>query len=158
MGVLLGLYYLLPWGPLQRLLGVLASVSLSFLGHEAPLVVTGGAPMLVLRGTAYELTANCTYADLVLCGAPFAWRGTLSVRRNLLRLLFLSIAVLCLDVARVSVAIHLAQSGYGWSWAHDGVDVALHASVLSGLVVSALSWDRQRTNPSFPGANPCLPQ
>jgi len=142
VGLVIPLYYALEWRPLRLAVSEGARGLLALLGHQAVSLERGGGLYLALtQSGAYEISANCTYADLVLVLAPFVWRFDASLGRNLGRLAAVAAAVFSVNLARVALALHFHELGAPWRLAHAVPDVALHALAIAGAVVLAVAAD-----------------
>jgi hypothetical protein len=133
---LVGLYYRIDWGWLAHATARAVAVALRLLGHSVALVADDGGPALIVappeRGLqAFLVTANCTYADLVLAAAPFCWATGLGLRRNVARLGLLTAAVAALNLARLTWAVSAFAQGVAWRWAHQAPDLIAHGGVLA---------------------------
>lgn len=142
LGAALGLFYSLEWSSLRAVLCDAVMWALPLLGHSAVLLTPGSSILLLTGGRmAVAITANCSYADLILTLAPFCWRFRRSLGANLLCLAAVAAAVLPVNVARLVLAIHFALAGARWSLAHDAPDLILHHLAIATAVLLALRSD-----------------
>jgi hypothetical protein len=164
LGAGLGLFYSLEWQFLRPALcgGVMGALRL--LGHSAVLLDPGASTILLAGDrVAVAITANCTYADLVLTLAPFCWRFQRGFRGNLLCLAAVAAAVVPVNVARLALAVHFALGGGRWALVHDAPDLILHHLVIATAVLLALYsdrsfWEERRGAEPLAGALRSLPQ
>lgn len=143
LGAALGLYYALEWRFLRSALCDALIRVLPLLGHTAvPLARESSSILLAGGRVAVAITANCSYADLILTLAPFCWRFQRSFGANLLRLAAVAAAVLPVNVARLALAVHFTLGGVRWPLAHDAPDTILHYLVIVAAVLLALRSDK----------------
>lgn len=136
VALLVGLYYQVDWSWLARALADAVAGVLHLAGHSVALADDpGGAALVVARPArddqVFVVTANCTYADLVLTAAPLCWAAGLGLRRNLVRLGLLAAAVATLNLARLTWAVAAFAQGVAWRWAHQAPDLLVHTGVLA---------------------------
>lgn len=155
LGILVAAYYALDWMALRLGLRRALVASLALLGHHSvPLEDASGLYIAVAGAGRFAVTANCTYADLVLITAPFCWRFGRPLAVNLWRLATLTAAVLSLNVARVALALHFYRRGASWFLAHDVPDLAIHYTAMIVVVLLALRRDRIEACETPPRASP----
>jgi hypothetical protein len=143
LGAALGLFYALEWRFLRSALCGVVIRALPLLGHAAHPLAQESSNILLAGGrVAVAITANCTYADLILTLAPFCWRFQRSLKANLLCLAVVAAAVLPVNVARLVLAVHFALAGVRWPLAHDAPDTILHCLVIVAAVLLALRSDK----------------
>ncbi len=153
LGLLVAVYYALDWVALRLGLRHAVVAALALLGHHSvPLEDASGLDIAVAGAGRFAVTANCTYADLVLITAPFCWRFRRSLATNLGRLAALTAAVLSLNVVRVVLALHFFHRGATWYLAHDVPDLAIHYTAMIVLVLLALRSDRIETSDTAAGS------
>ena len=140
LALVLGVYCSFEWTLLRTVLGSLAAVILTGVGHQAGLAASGDQVFLSVDGARFSILAACTYIDLALTLATFAWRMGRPLESNLKRVFLVILAVLAMNVARVVLAIHLHTTGAGWSLAHDAPDnVLYYTALVTALLLSARS-------------------
>ena len=143
LGAALGLYYALEWRFLRAALCDAVIRVLPLLGHTAlPLAQESSSILLAGGRVAVAITANCSWADLILILAPFSWRFRRGLRANLLRLAAIAAAVLTVNVARLALAVHFTLGGARWSLAHDIPETILHYLIIVTAVLLALRSDK----------------
>jgi hypothetical protein len=143
MLVLLGLYRAWHWMPLRLIVRDVAAAGLAWGGWPVRATSLAGEPVLVSQDTGelFAITANCTYADLVLVLAAFLWRFGRPAAENALRLLLSAAVVLAANVARVIASVALVDAGSPRVLAHDAPDALLHVAAIAGAVVLAVLAD-----------------
>ncbi|MFP5285098.1 MAG: hypothetical protein ACLGI9_05105, partial [Thermoanaerobaculia bacterium] len=120
LGAALGLYYALEWRFLRTALCDALMWALPLLGHTAVPLASGSSTLLLAGDrVGVAITANCSYADLILTLAPFCWRFRRGLGANLLCLAAVAAAVLPVNVARLVLAVHFTLGGARWPLAHD---------------------------------------
>ncbi len=129
------LFYSLEWNWLRLGLVKMVSGLLAWSGHS---VAVNGF-VLSIDSVKMKITRECTYVDWVLCVAPFVWRPFYKWPKNLVRLLFLVIAVSAADLLRVCVAGAGLAHGWPFFWVHDFPDYLFWCA---GLFLAILFWIR----------------
>ncbi len=151
-GLLISGYYAWDWLPLRLALQQALEVVLALFGESVVTYEIGGEPFLLLStpGLAFAITSHCTYADLALTLAPFAWRCGRPWLSNAGRLAVLVAAVLIGNLLRLTLAVAALRLGWSWHDAHHAPDVAIHVATISTVLVLALRADltRRRAEPS----------
>lgn len=87
-----------------------------------------------------RLDAECTYADLFLCSAPFVAAGK-DLRGAAIGVGLLLLWVSAINLARVFLAVLAFDGGVSFTWAHDVPDFVLWYGT---LVWVAAAWWRAR--------------
>ena len=141
LAVLLPLYYAFDWMALRLAVRDALAAILPLLGHPAFPVGSGPAAGILLSQGFFEVTANCTYADLMLTLAPFVWRFHRSAGANAAALALLVPAVFVFNLARLVLAVELHARGLSWDRAHHLPDLGLHMTVIAVAVLLALRAD-----------------
>lgn len=145
LAVLLPLYYAFDWMPLRLAVREVLAVILPLLGHPAiPLGSGPGVGILLAQGF-FEVTANCTYADLMLTLAPFTWRFHRSPGANAAALALLVPGVFAFNLVRLVLTVDLHGRGLSWDRAHHLPDVGLHMAAIAIAVLLALRGDARAT-------------
>lgn len=158
VGLLVPLYYELEWRPLCLVAREGVRWLLGLLGHGVTSLDLGDKIYLALTGSgAYEITANCTYADLVLVLAPFVWRVGRPLPSNLCRLTTMATAVFTIDLARVALAVHFHELDVSWQLAHAVPDIAIHMATITCAVLLALRADARLSRTALPELRGALP-
>lgn len=142
LGALLPLYYAFEWMPLRLAVRDALAAILQLLGHPAIPLGSGLDVRILLRQELFEVTANCTYADLMLMLAPLIWRPRRSLTANAAVLALLVPGVFAFNLARLVLAVELHGRGLSWDQAHHLPDAGLHVAVLAGALLLALRSDR----------------
>ena len=143
LAALLPLYYAFDWMPLRLAVRDALVAILPLLGHPAIPLTSGAWVGILLSQGSFEVTANCTYADLTLTLAPFVWRFHRPWRANAAALALLAPGVFALNLARLALAVDLHARGLSWDRAHHLPDTGLHMAVIALAVLLALRSDHR---------------
>lgn len=87
------------------------------LGHPAIPLGSGLDVRILLGQELFQVTANCTYADLMLLLAPLVWRPRRSLAANAAVLSLLVPGVFVFNLARLVLAVELHGRGLSWDQA-----------------------------------------
>ncbi len=136
LGGLLAVWYGFDWNAAQRLSARLAMLLLEPFCE----VAVWAGPVIVCDGVPFPMSKECTYLDLFLATAPFAWRTPLGTVHNLRRLFLLFLVISIVNTLRLAGAVGAAVHGVGWALAHDLPDLLLYWPTL-GLVLAAYGYN-----------------
>jgi exosortase/archaeosortase len=136
-----GVYLALPCTPLCRIVRTEATVCLHWLGHRADERDEAGQSLLIVDGLWFAITPDCTYLDLMLIVAPLCWNLGVPIKRNVLRLGALIVAISVVNTARVIVALGSRADGASWFLAHNLPDMLICYPAITLAVIRAIVED-----------------
>jgi hypothetical protein len=128
-------FYGFDWSGLRQLHVLWLHTTLQALGCP----VQTSLHSLTVNGRAFQISPDCTYVDLILCGLPLLWRVRRRWSANLAVLAAYATAVALVNLARVLYGVYAFAHGVSLFWSHDVVDYILWYPTLG---VVALFWLR----------------
>lgn len=123
-------FYGFEWSWLRRLHVLWLQDVLQSLGCA----LQAGLYSLTVNGREFQISRDCTYVDLIICGLPLLWRGRQHWVGNLTVLAAYAGAVVLVNLIRVLYGVYAYANGVSLFLAHDFLDYLLWYPTMAILV------------------------
>jgi exosortase/archaeosortase family protein len=139
--ILVALFYAFQWNFLRHFFTFLLQKIFTISGTSTIFSLQNGDSYLFVKENPFNITAACTYIDLVLIIIPLIWRIQRSLIRNLSMIIVVVCLILALNVLRIWGTIYFYLAGVSWESIHHIPDVIIHVIIITVCVIFALKAD-----------------
>lgn len=141
MFLLIMLYFYMDWSWFQLTLCDIIINIFRFVSDYHITNGNGNIYHIIMNGTVFYISANCTYMDLVLTILPFCFSFHRALPGNICRILFISTGICFFNIIRIMISMHLYEKGFAWQTAHNLPDIFIHILTIIIFVLISLKDD-----------------
>lgn len=125
---------------IQAYLQILDKI-LIFLGVSYFYFAKDAENIILINGSSYHFTAECTYLELFFITFPFCIRFKQSIYVNLIRIIYLMTAIFLINIVRITIVAYFYNSDASWEYFHEIPDILIHIVLISLIVIMSLRTD-----------------